>query len=317
MSAPAPATVPPPGTSTLQPFAAGDVFVGATLLDNPADDHAGRGRILQFDADLKPKGVLWTADTTHLVYGLSFAPDGVLWAHDPWAWATIRVGTHGRQLETLVFHQRAFSKVHFLPDGNLLFTEMLGGDNQPLPLTTRHRPLPGHRRLLGDGGLYVFTPDGEHIAHYEPEYHGGMSGSMAITHSVLSADARTLFYVSETGPRLMRWSLAGERQLPDLRYGQDADRTMMHFDLGLRPDGTLLVCMGNRLDALDPDGAWLRSYRLPDFGWSVLGTTPGQFAYVANWFSGEVVKLDLESGKVLAATTVAPKCMAGLAVYPG
>lgn len=301
----------------MKAFAPGDVFVGATWLDNPDDDHAGRGRILQFDADLNPKGVLWTADTTHLVYGLSFAPDGVLWAHDPWAWVSIRVAPDGHQLETLAIHQRAFSKVHFLPDGNLLFTESLAGENQPLPLTTRHRPLPGHRTHLGDGGLFIFTPEGELMAFYEPEYHGGMSGSMAITHSVLSHDASTLFYVSETGPRLMRFSLAEGQQLPDLRYGQDADRTMMHFDLGLRPDGTLLSCMGNRVDALAPDGAWLRSYRLPEFGWAVLGTTAGQFAYVANWFSGEVVKLDLDSGQVVATTVVAPRCIAGLAVYPG
>jgi hypothetical protein len=124
-------------------------------------------------------------------------------------------------------------------------------------------------------------------------------------------------YVSETGPRLMRFSLAGERQLPDLRYGQDADRTMMHFDLGRRPDGTLLVSMGNRLDALTPDGVWLRTWRLPGFGWAVLDATREGLAYVANWFSGEVVKLDLDSGAVLASTVIAPKCIAGLAVYPG
>lgn len=306
-----------PGASSLQPFAPGDVFVGATLLDNPTDDHAGRGRILQFDADLRPRGVLWTTDTTHLVYGLTFAPDGTLWAQDPWAWVTIRVGPDGRQRETQSFHQRAFSKVHFLPDGNLLFTEALAGDHQPVPLTTRHPPLPGHRTRLGDGFLYVFTPEGELMAIYEPAYHGGASGSMAITHSALAADGRTLFYVSETGPRLMRFCLADGRQLPDLRHGQDADRTMTHFDLSLRPDGTLLVCMGNRLDALTPDGVWLRTYRLPGFGWAVLDASREAFAYVANWFSGEVIKLDLASGQVLATTTIAPKCIAGLAVYPG
>jgi hypothetical protein len=311
------ATVPPPGTSTLQPFAAGDVFVGATLLDHPDDDHAGRGRIFQFDANLKPKGLLWTADTTHLVYGLGFAPDGTLWAHDPWAWVSIRVAPDGRQLESLAYHQRAFSKVHFLPDGNLLFTEALAGENQPLPLTTRHPPLPGHRKRLGDGFLYVFTPEGELMAVYEPEYHGGVTGSMAITHSALSADGSTLFYVSETGPRLMRFCLKDGRQLPDLRYGQDADRTMTHFDLSRRPDGTLLVCMGNRLDALSPDGVWLRNWRLPGFGWAVLDATRGDLAYIANWFSGEVIKLDLESGAVLASTVIAPKCIAGVAVCGG
>ena len=59
--------------STLQTFAPGDVFVGATLLNSTTDDHAGLGRILQFDADLNEKGVLWVEGTTHLVYGLTLA----------------------------------------------------------------------------------------------------------------------------------------------------------------------------------------------------------------------------------------------------
>lgn len=67
-----------PAESTLQPFARGDVFIGATQLNDPDDDHAGRGRILQFDADLKLRGVLWIEDTTHLVGGLTFAPDNTL-----------------------------------------------------------------------------------------------------------------------------------------------------------------------------------------------------------------------------------------------
>ena len=67
------------------------MLIGATLLDNPKDDHAGQGRIIQFDADLNEKGVLWLTGTTHLVYGLGFAPDGTLWAQDPWAWTTVRV----------------------------------------------------------------------------------------------------------------------------------------------------------------------------------------------------------------------------------
>ncbi len=41
--------------STLQPFSPGDVFVGSTVLDGADDDHAGRGRILQYDAQLRKK----------------------------------------------------------------------------------------------------------------------------------------------------------------------------------------------------------------------------------------------------------------------
>jgi hypothetical protein len=301
--------------STLKPFAPGDVLVGATLLNDPADDHAGRGRILQFDADLKEKGVLWVEGTTHLVYGLTFAPDGVLWAQDPWAWTTVRVEPSGRQLPNLQFDQRAFSKVHFMADGTLLFTESLDGENQPEPLTTRHRPLPGHRKHLGDGDLWRYTADGELVEIQEPEVHGGMSGSMGVTHSVMSADQTRLFYVSETGPRLMQFDLANGRQLPDLRRGAAGDRTMMHFDLSMMPDGTLMVCMGNRVDAMTQDGALLRSYALPGLGWSIIDARSGTHACVGNWFSGEVVKLDLSTGKTVASVMVAEKCMAGIAQY--
>ena len=56
----------------MKTFEEGDILVGATLLNNPDDDHAGPGRIIQFDSDLNHKGTLWTDNTTHLVGGLKF-----------------------------------------------------------------------------------------------------------------------------------------------------------------------------------------------------------------------------------------------------
>jgi hypothetical protein len=35
------------------PFEKGDVFLGLTLLNDPDDDHAGLGRIVQYDKDFK------------------------------------------------------------------------------------------------------------------------------------------------------------------------------------------------------------------------------------------------------------------------
>jgi sugar lactone lactonase YvrE len=303
--------------STLRPFAPGDVFVGATLLNSATDRHAGLGRILQFDADLNAKGVLWVEGTTHLVYGLTFAPDGTLWAQDPWAWTTVRVDPSGSQLPNVQFGERAFSKVHFMADGTLLFTEPLVGAHQPEPFTTRHRPLPGHRAHPGDGDLWRYTPDGELVEIQEPEVHAGACGSTGVTYSVLSPDQTRLFYVSGTGPRLMQFDLVNGRQLPDVRRGTDGDRTMMHFDLSLTPDGTLLVCMGDRVDALTQDGVCLRTYRLPGFGWSSIDARCGTHAYVGNWFSGEVVKLNLKTGDVVARVVVAKKCIAGIACFVG
>jgi sugar lactone lactonase YvrE len=301
----------------LQAFACGDIFVGATQLNNPDDDHAGRGRIFQYDSALNLKGVLWVGGTTHLVYGLNFAPDGVLWAFDPWAWIAVRVAPDGKQLPNRQFAQRPFSKAHFEAGGTLLLTEAVDGDNQPLPLTTRHPVLPGETTKLGDGDIYRFDMDGNLLQVFDPEVHGGMSGSMAITHSVLSADGCSLIYVSETGSRLMRYDLVADRQLPDIRSYAAGEREM-YFDLAAISGERLLICMGNRLDLLTEDGEGLRSYPLEGFGWSTLALSPDEaFVYVGNWFTGELVKVDLGAGRVEAATPVAEKCMAGIAVFPG
>ena len=84
--------------STMQPFEAGDIFVAATVMDVPDDDHAGTGRIMQFDADLKLKGVLWVEGTTHKIGALTITPDGVLWGFAPISWQVVEVGPDGRQL---------------------------------------------------------------------------------------------------------------------------------------------------------------------------------------------------------------------------
>ena len=41
--------------SDMKAFEKGDILVGATLLNNPEDDHAGPGRIIQYDSDLNLK----------------------------------------------------------------------------------------------------------------------------------------------------------------------------------------------------------------------------------------------------------------------
>ena len=90
----------------------------------------------------------------------------------------------------------------------------------------------------------------------------------------------------------------------------------MFFDLALNDNEELLICRGDRVEALDLDGRLQRRYPLEGFGWSVIGTATPGVAYVANWFSGEVVRLELATGAVTAAVRRAPKCIAGLAQYP-
>ena len=57
------------------------------------------------------------------------------------------------------------------------------------------------------------------------------------------------------------------------------------------------------------------AFVVPGFGWSVIDARSGTHAYVGNWFSGEVIKLDLQTGDVVARVIVAEKCMAGIAQY--
>ena len=64
--------------NTMKPFEKGDIFLGCTYLNDEIDDHKGDGRILQYDKELNPKGVLWTQGTEHLVIGLIFDPNGIL-----------------------------------------------------------------------------------------------------------------------------------------------------------------------------------------------------------------------------------------------
>ncbi len=110
--------------STIQPFAADDILVGCTLLNNPDDDHAGDGRIIQYDSDLNEKGVLWTEGTTHLIGGLRFGPDGTLWAFDSASYSVINVDTNGNQTTIAGFPDKSFSNICFAPDGKTMFANI-------------------------------------------------------------------------------------------------------------------------------------------------------------------------------------------------
>jgi hypothetical protein len=309
-----------PAESTFQPFEKGDVFLGATLLNNPDDDHAGRGRILQFDADLNFKGVLWTEGTTHLVGGLNFAPDGTLWAFDTFAWAVVRVKPDATPLPTKKFADRPFGSVQFLPDGNFALIEYLKGSAQPGNLTTRYPYLPDDPESVGQGKIYIYDDTETLLRTLELEVHGGVSGSMGATHTVLGSDGKTLIYTSETGPRLMRFDLESGAQLEDLMTlpaGSGSGPPPMMFDVKRRAD-KLVMPLGTKLTVLTEAGATVTEVPLDGFGWALAAPgTDETYAYAANWFSGDVVKVSLETGEILARVTIAPSTLSGLVQFHG
>lgn len=308
-----------------RPYAVGDVFVAATILNNPDDDHAGRGRILQFDANLQPKGELQLSETTHLVGGLKFDARGVLWAFDSHAFVVLNIHPDGRVERRREFGARGYSHVNFAKDGSVLLAEHVVGDSVKPEVQARmktHIPfMPGTRRF-GDGHVFRFKSNGELIREYATQTHGGMAGFLGVTMSAISPDGSTLVYCSETGQRLMRYDLVGDRQLPDLQsYAPPfpPGPPPMFFGMDYSSDGTLYVLRGGSIHVVDDAGQSVRQIPLEGFGWATLDLArDGKYAFVSSFFSGEVAKIDLQSGAKLGnILTGAAKAVAGLVEYQG
>ena len=312
-------------SSTFKPYAPGDLFVAATLLNNPNDDHAGQGRILQYGSDLKPKGELLLADTTHLVGGLTFDAAGVLWAFDSQEFVVLNIHRDGRVVRRREFGKRPFSHVNFAADGTLLFGEHVVGDSIKPEIRARMHTdipfMPGTQRF-GDGHVFRYSSDGRLLKEYATATHGGMGGFLGVTMSAVSPDGRTLVYCSETGPRLMRYDLVENRQLPDLQSftpPYPPGPPPMFFGVAFASDGTLYVLRGASLHVVDEAGQTTRQIPLEGFGWATLELcADGRHAFISSFFSGEVAKIDLSTGaKIGSIATGAPKAVAGLAEFAG
>lgn len=312
--------------STMQPFAKGDIFAGATLLNRADDDHAGDGRIIQYDSNLREKGVLWVTGTTHLVGGLAFAPDKTLWAFDSNSFTVVRVSPEGRQLPQIKFADRAFSNINFAPDGTIYLGEHLVGN------TVRMRPgtqlgttlpkMPGTDRF-GEGHILQFTQDGRFIREFATPTHGGMPAFLGVTGSALCADGRTMLYVSELSDSIRRYDLVEDKPLPNLvTYAPDSGN--MAMTVMFTRDGRLLHIRANFkqgffLEHLSDKGEVIRSYPLPGPGWAAVGQSiEPDIALIGNFFTGTVAKFSLASGEIVAkAETGVQRSLAGLAQYPG
>ncbi|MGB8328149.1 MAG: hypothetical protein WCE48_11285 [Steroidobacteraceae bacterium] len=308
------------GSSGLEPFAPGDIFAGATILNNPTDNHAGQGRILQYGADLKPKGVLRIQETTHLVGGLKFDPQGRLWAFDSQAAVVLVIQSDGR-VEKRDFGGRPFSHVNFGRDGSLYFGEHVVGSlirpDIAARLRTRIPCMRGTDRF-GDGHVFRYDAQGRLIKEYATQTHGGLAGFLGVTMSALAPDGKTLVYCSEAGPRLMRYDLEHDRQLPDLQSFPDGQREMF-FAIEYARNAMLCVLRGGRLDMVNARGETTRCIELQGFGWALIALArDAKHAFVGNFFSGEIAKIALATGATVGSLqTGAPKAIAGIAEFPG
>ena len=299
------------------PFAPGDVAVGCTLLNSSTDDHRGQGRILHFSGALQLKNTIVFDDTTHIVEGLKFAPDKSLWAFDCFAYKIARVAASGRRLPNFAAPARSFACIDWAADGSFYLGEKLVGSKSKLPLHTTLPFMPGTQRF-GDGHLFKFSRKGKLLKEYATPVHGGMVGFQGLTSCALATDNKSLYYTSESGPRLMHYDLVEGKPLPDvLAFAENTNS--FFFDVQVDRDSRLLAVRGARVEALDAAGMLLQTYPLAGFGWASMSkpVTDSHF-YVTNFFSGEIAKIDLKTGAVLAsALTGAHKSLSGPAEFPG
>lgn len=312
--------------STMQPFAPGDIFLGCTLLDNPRDDHAGVGRILQYDANCRPRGILYTEGTRHLVGGLAFDRQGRLWAFDDHRVIHVDPAT-GRQLPRGEFLPRAYRSASFASDGSVYLGEHLCAEAPPPgigQLTTIDFPRIPDSGALGYGNIYRYTADWELDKVFKVENAPEPTRFKGVTHSTLHPGEQFITYTTELGKRVMRYDVVENRQLGDLvTYpGKDISDGLFAVAVRYLPDGRLLLTRGRSMEMLDEEGRVMREYPLPEHGWSdIASCRDPRYALLSNIFSGIMLKVDLETGEHVGRIDTGQRkplrALAGVAEYPG
>ncbi|MDH3977496.1 MAG: hypothetical protein OEU86_03190 [Gammaproteobacteria bacterium] len=306
--------------STMKPFTPGDIFLGCTYLCDPDDDHAGDGRILQFDCNMVPKGTLYTEGTTHLVVNLRFGPDGVLWAFDAFAHAVIRVSPEGQQLSAHDFGDRGWGSVCFGSNGDVFLTEYLNG-NQPYQ-GGNMRTLPG-TDVVGYGRIARFDSKFKKIDEYETQLSPSMTGFHGVTHSAMHPDGHHMAFMTDLGMRVMRIDTRTGKLLPDLVSYPGGEDYVRKWTTGVDylKDGTLLLLRGSFIDFINEQGESLRTIDLDTYGYAMITISHcDEFAYVTNIFTGVMSKVSLGTGDITGQIDTGmakpSRSLAGVAVYP-
>ena len=304
------------------------MFIGCTQLNNPDDDHAGDGRILQFDRNLNLKGELWTEGGEHLVGGLEFDGNGLLWAFNDLLVLHVDAAT-GRQLPLSdKFLPRSYRSASFDADGNVFLGEHMKAEKKPdTPIaqrtTIKFPVIPGDG-VLGYGYIYKYDNDWNLVKVFECETAPEMTGFKGVTHSTLHPDGRIFTYTTETGKRIMRYDVVNDEQMPDLVTlpGDDLTDGNMVIAVKYLSDGRLLVTRGDYMEILDEQGEVLASYPLETFGWTDFDIcADGEHCLISNIWEGTAVKLNIDSGEIVGSIDTGMKAplrsVAGIAEYPG
>jgi hypothetical protein len=307
--------------STMKPFARGDIFLGCTYLNDPRDDHAGEGRILQFDRNMVPKGTLYTEGTSHLVINLSFAPDGKLWAFDPFERVVVRVGTDGKQLPNHDFGQRGWGSAVFGPDGSVYLCEYLKGNK---PYQGGVMRLIEGTDVVGYGRIQKRTAELAVVTEYDNETSPSLTGFHGVTHSTMHPGGKFITYITDLSHRVMRFDIAAGRQMPDLVTYEPGEALVRKWTTGVAylRNGTLLLLRGSFIDLIDEAGKSLRTVPLDEYGYAMIRTCKDErYCLVTNIFTGVMSKVDLTesriTGQIDTGFAKPFRSLAGVAEFPG
>ncbi len=293
----------PPLVTTMQPFAKGDIFLSCTYLNNPYDNHAGVGRIVQYDQDLNYKGVLWIGFTTHLIVHLRFDPQGNLWGCDCQGHHMVQVAPSGQLLPETKFLDVGLASPCFLKDGTVLLADYFKGDTPPPG--TCIRQIPGSGGQIGQARLYRFDRNGTLRDEWSPQSAPEPFNFKGITHMTLHPSEEFVTYTTETGKRVMRFNIRTGEQMPDLKVcpGQTQPGVMDRdwaIAVAYLSDGRLLLTRGETIEVLDEAGTVLRTYSMPEYGWAMIQPCPDEQAFVTtNFFTGMMAKVDMASGDII------------------
>ena len=254
--------------------------------------------------DLKKKGELWTEGGHHLVSGLTFGPDGLLWAFNGHSIIHVEPKS-ARQLPlSAKFKPRSYRSVNFAPDGNIWLGEHLLAKDPPPGIekrtTIKFSRLPD-TGWLGHGRIYKYDRHWNLVKEFDVDHCPEPTGFKGVSHATLHPSGRFITYIAETGKRIMRFDIVAERQMPDLlKYpGENIRDGNWVTSVRYLPDGRLLASRSQTMDLIGEDGTTLREYRLDDTrGWAAI--TPcrdGRHVLLANNWTGIAGRYDLERGE--------------------
>jgi hypothetical protein len=94
----------------------------------------------------------------------------------------------------------------------------------------------------------------------------------------------------------------------------------MVFWLSYTPDQRLLLSRGDHVQVLDAETGELgERFELGAFGFAAIHASPdNRHVYGGSFFTGEIVKIDMETGETVARADVGvQRSTAGIAEFPG